>query len=117
MFISLGSLMGGLYPIHRNMDLKGNVAVCKNLNLEFVTKNSFSHAFAATKCFELSCAQRARSLVNCILSPFCCLYLLGELRKRGRTSMHNVVRSKPTYPRASFDGGKAFELAIHPSWL
>ena len=39
-----------------------------DLNLEFVTKNSFCHEFAARKCnYELSHAQRARSLVNCIL--------------------------------------------------
>ena len=29
--------------------LKGNVAVYKDLNLEFVTKNSFCHKFAARK--------------------------------------------------------------------
>ena len=27
--------------------LKGNVAVCTDLNIEFVTKNSFRHKFAA----------------------------------------------------------------------
>ena len=36
--------------------------------------------------------------------------------KRGRTSQHKVVRSKPTYLRASWEGGKAFEPAVHPSW-
>ena len=30
--------------------IKGNVAVYKDLNLEFVTKNSFCHEFAARKC-------------------------------------------------------------------
>ena len=30
--------------------LKENVAVYKDLNLEFVTKNSFYHEFAAIKC-------------------------------------------------------------------
>ena len=30
--------------------VKGNVAVYKDLNLEFVTKNSFCHEFAARKC-------------------------------------------------------------------
>ena len=62
------------------LSVKGNVAVYKDLNLEFVTKNSFCHEFAARKCFELSREQRARSLVNCILSR---LYLLGELSEDG----------------------------------
>ena len=30
--------------------LKVNVAVCKDINLEFVTKKSFCHEFAARKC-------------------------------------------------------------------
>ena len=30
------------------MEIKGNVAVYKDLNLEFVTKNSFCHKFAVT---------------------------------------------------------------------
>ena len=66
---------------------KGNVTVYKDLNSEFVTKNSFCHEFAARKCFELSRAQRARSLVNCILSLFCRLYLLGELSEDGQVSI------------------------------
>ena len=33
--------------VNRN---EGNVAIYKDLNLEFVTKNSFSHEFAARKC-------------------------------------------------------------------
>ena len=43
------------------------VAVCKDLNLEFVTKNSSCHGFAGKKMqlnFELSRAQRARSLAT-----------------------------------------------------
>ena len=32
---------------------KGNVAVYKYLNLEFVTENSFYHEFAARKCIKL----------------------------------------------------------------
>ena len=39
------------------LDIKGNIAVYKDLNLEFVTKNSFYHEFAA-RLFELSRAQR-----------------------------------------------------------
>ena len=66
--------------------LKGNVAIYKDLNVEFVTKNSFCLEFAARKWFEFSCAQRARSLVNCILSPFCRLYLLGELSEDGQVT-------------------------------
>ena len=65
--------------------LKGNVAVYKDLNLEFLIKNSFCHEFAAN--FEVSRAQRARSLVNCILSLFCCLYLLGELSEDEQVSI------------------------------
>ena len=69
-----------------SVNIKGNVAVYKDLKLEFVTKNSFCHEFAARK-FELSHAKRARSIVNCILSLFCRLYLLGELSKDGQVSI------------------------------
>ena len=37
--------------------------------------------------FELPCAQRARLLVNCVLSLFCRLYLLGELSEDGQVSI------------------------------
>ena len=59
----------------------------KDLNLEFVTKSNLCHEFAAIKYFELSRAQHARSLVNCILSLFCRLYLLGELSEDGQVSI------------------------------
>ena len=40
-------------------------------------------------------------------------FISAERAKRGRGSQHNVVRSKPAYPLASWDGGQAFELTIH----
>ena len=69
--------------------VKGNVGVhvYKDLNLEFVTKNSSCHEFAARKCFKLSRAQLTLSLVNCILSLFCRLYLVGVLSEDGPDSI------------------------------
>ena len=84
-----------------------------DLNLEFGTKNRFCHVLATKNAIEIehSRAQCARLLVNCILSLLYHLYLLGELYKPGRSSQHKVVRSKPTNPRASWNGEKAFEPA------
>ena len=75
------------------------ISVYKDLNLEFVTKNSFYHEMMVKKQlnFELSRACCARSLVNCILSIFCRLYLLGELSEDRHVSimwwevsLHNI---------------------------
>ena len=41
----------GTYNVRHKSELKGNVAVYKDLNLEFVTKNSSCHEFAARKCY------------------------------------------------------------------
>ena len=63
--------------------------------------------------FELSRYTIARELYTVAILSF----KSAGRAKRGRISQHNVVRSKPTYTRASWNGGKAFEPAIHPSYV
>ena len=74
----------------------------KDLTSEFVTKNSFGHTFAARK-LNLNCHVYTQLHNNVIIASE--LYTVAILSfisagraKRERTSQHNVVRSKPTYP-------------------
>ena len=58
------------------------------------------------------CRSRAKIIVNSLVVCLARPWPIGELSEDGKPkSQHKVVRSMPTYPRASWEGGKAFELA------
>ena len=71
--------------------IKGNAAVYKDLNLLLI--DSFCHELTIKKSFEHSMCTIANELYTVDILSF----ISAGRAKRGQTSQHQEVRSKPTY--------------------